>query len=163
MTNSPVAEKVYVLDTNILFDLSLWLPIDLNKAFWTKFEKALQNGKWVLLDVVAEEVKNDNDGLKKWCDTQKKNGFIKPLEDSHRTRSVEINNRYPMIDETTQRSTVDTYLIAYAEANKYTIFTREGYRKKTEDLHKIPDVCKKLNVKFMRKPKEFFEMLEYKN
>lgn len=160
---SPTAEKIYVLDTNILFELSLWLPIDLNKAFWTKFEEALQTGKWILLDVVADEVRGDNDGLKKWCDEQKKKGFIKTLEDHHRARSVEINDRYLMIDETTQRSTVDTYLIAYAEANKHIIFTREGYRKKPEDLHKIPDVCQELKIKFMRRPKEFFEMLGYKN
>ena len=162
MTN-PATEKIYVLDTNILFELSLWLPIDLNKTFWTKFEEALQNGKWILLDVVADEIKSDNDGLKKWCDQQKKNGLIKTLEDSHRVRSVEINDQYPMINQTTQRSTVDTYLIAYAEANKHIIFSREGYRKKPEDLHKIPDVCTALKIKFMRRPKEFFEMLEYKN
>jgi hypothetical protein len=162
MTN-PASEKIYVLDTNILFELSLWLPIDLNKPFWTKFEEALQNGKWVLLDVIVDEVRGENDGLKKWCENQKRNGFTKPLEDLHRTRATEINNQYPMIDETTLRSTVDTYLIAYAEAHKLVVFSREGYRKKPEDLHKIPDVCKALNLEVTRKPREFFEMLGYKN
>lgn len=162
MSNS-LTEKIYVLDTNILFDLSVWLPMDLNKVFWTQFEEALQNGKWILLDVVADEIRGDNDGLKKWCEEQKKKGFVKNLEDSHRTRSVEINEQYPMIDESTQRSTVDTYLIAYTEANEHTIFTREGYRKKSNDLHKIPDVCRALNIKFIRRPRDFFEMLGYKN
>jgi hypothetical protein len=152
-----------VLDTNVLFDLSVWLPIDLNKVFWTKFEATLQEGKWILLDVVAGEIKGNNDGLKKWCDDQKKKGIVKPLEDSHRARSVEINNKYPMIDESTQRSTVDTYLIAYAEANKMVVFSREGFRKKSEDLHKIPDVCHALNIEVIRRPREFFDMLCYRN
>jgi hypothetical protein len=161
--NNPPKERIYVLDTNILFDLSLWMPIDLNRVFWTKFEEALQAGKWILLDVVVDEVKGENDGLKKWCEEQKGKGLIKSIEDTHKARAVEINNLYPMIDETTLRSTVDTYLIAYAEANDLVIFSREGFRKKQDDLYKIPDVCRILNIKVMRRPREFFEMLDYKN
>ena len=162
MTN-PSSQKIYILDTNILIDLSLWLPIDLNKAFWSKFEEGLQSGKWILLDVIVDEIRGENDGLKKWCVDQKKKGVTKTLEDTHRARAAEINNQYPMIDGSTQRSTVDTYLIAYAEANKSVVFSREGFRKKPEDLHKIPDVCKALNIGVMRRPKEFFEMLGYRN
>ena len=156
-------EKVYLLDANVLFDLSLWLPMDLNKNFWSKAEEALRDGKWVLLDVIAGEIKFDNDGLKKWCEDQKKKGLVKNIDNVHRSRAVEINNQYKMIDETTQRSTVDTYLIAYAEANGLLVFSREGYRKKPDDLYKIPDVCKALNVKVTRKPREFFDMLGYRN
>lgn len=163
MTNTTSSDKIYVLDTNILFDLSLWLPIDLNKTFWNKFENALQSKKWVLLDVVVNEIRGDNDGLKKWCEEQKRKGFITVLEDKHRTRAIKVNEDYPMIDESTQRSTVDTYLIAFAEANKLVIFSREGFRKKADDLYKIPDVCKELDIKIIRRPREFFEMLDYRN
>ena len=161
--NESAPEKIYVLDTNVLFDLSLWLPIDLNKVFWSKFEESLQNGKWILLDAVANEIKGENDGLKKWCDDQKRKGLVKTVEAGHRARGIEINNTYPMIDQTTQRSVVDTYLIAYAEANGLVVFSREGFRKKTTDLYKIPDVCRALNVKILRTPREFFEMLDYRN
>lgn len=163
MTNTTSSDKIYVLDTNILIELSLWLPIDLNKVFWSKFKDALQGKTWLLLDVVMDEIKHDNDGLKKWCDEQKRNGLITPLENIHRTRAVEINEKYTMIDESTQRSTVDTYLIAFAELNKLTIFSREGSRKKLDGLYKIPDVCKELSIKMIRRPREFFEMLDYRN
>lgn len=161
--NDTDEERIYLLDANILFDLSLWLPIELNKVFWTKFEESLLSGKWVLLDVVVGEIKHDNDGLKKWCEDQRKKGLVKSIDDAHRSRGVEINNQYKMIDESTQRSTVDTYLIAYAEAHKLIIFSREGRRKNLNDLYKIPDVCKALNVKVLRKPREFFDTLNYKN
>ncbi len=159
---STSGEIVYLLDANVLFDLSLWLLMSLNKSFWLKLEEALQNGKWVLLDVIVDEIKHDNDGLKKWCDEQKKKGLINVIDDTHRNRGVEINNRYQMIDESTLRSTVDTYLVAYAEAHKLIVFSRESPRRKIEELYKIPDVCKVLNVRMIRRPREFFEAIGYK-
>ncbi len=155
MTNS--SGVIYVLDTNILIELSLWLPIDLNRAFWAKFEEALQNGKWVLLDTVVDEIRGNNDGLKKWCEDQKRKSLVKIIDDDCRNKAIEINNQFPMIDTTTLRSTADTYLIAYAKANNLTIFSREGYRKKPDDLHKIPDVCDQLGVPFIRRPVVFFK------
>lgn len=61
------------------FGFSLWVPIDINKNFWNKLEESLASGGWVLLDAVVAEIKHDNDGLKKWCDTQKKKGLVKIL------------------------------------------------------------------------------------
>ena len=65
MMSSP-DDEVFVLDTNIQINLSLWLPQDLNRAFWTKLEEALQAGKCILLDVVVQEIKYGNDGLLNW-------------------------------------------------------------------------------------------------
>ena len=156
-------KKVYILDTNALIQFSLWLPIDLNKAFWGKMEEALKNGVWVLLDVMVDEIKYSNDGLKKWCEDRKKNGLMKNIDDGHRERATEINNSYKMIDETTGKSTGDTYLVAYAEANQLTVFSREAPRKDNNDLHKIRDVCKELHISVIYKRKEFIEVIVYKN
>lgn len=161
--NETENKTVYVLDTNTLIQFSVWLPIDLNKNFWAKFEEALQNCKWVLLDVMVGEIRYDNDGLKKWCEAQKKKGLMRSIEDSHRERGAEINNTYNMIDETTGKSTGDTYLIAYAEDNNLIVFSREAPRKNGDELYKIPDVCKVLNVPLIYRPKEFLEAIGYKN
>lgn len=162
---SDVEDKkvVYILDTNALIQFSVWLPIDLNKVFWRKMAESLENGDWVLLDVMVDEIKYSNDGLQKWCDERKKQGLVKNIEDVHRERAAEINNSHKMIDETTGKSTGDTYLIAYAEANKLTIFSREAPRKNNTDLYKIPDVCKELSVGQIYKPKEFIAAIGYKN
>jgi len=161
--NDAEKNKVYILDTNALIQFSVWLPIDLNKNFWAKLEESLEKGEWVLLDVVVGEIKYGNDGLQKWCESQKKKGLMNSIDDSHRERATEINNAYKMIDETTGKSTGDTYLIAYAEASKLTVFSREAPRKNNGDLHKIPDVCKVLNVQLIYKPKEFLEAIGYRN
>lgn len=156
-------KRIYILDANILFGFSLWIPIDLNKNFWTKLEESLQNGDWILLDIVVDEIKYDNDGLKAWCKKQGKRDFIKRINEDHRNRGIEINNTYKMIDETTQKSTIDTYLIAYAEANELVVFSREGFRTSKTDLYKIPDVCKALNIEMTRMPKDFLGVIGFKN
>lgn len=160
--NATENKSIYVLDTNILFNFSVWMPISLNKSFWDKLEDALKKKEWVLLDVVVAEIKYD-DELKKWCEEQNKGGRVTAISDEDRSRGVAINNEYKMIDEATQKSTVDTYLIAFAERNGNAVFSRESPRKTETDLYKIPDVCQKLKVKNIKRPKIFYERIGYKN
>lgn len=160
MSAAPI--KVYLLDTNVLIGFSLWLPIKLNAVFWSKLTEALRNRKWILLDVVVKEIKYNED-LQKWCKEREREGLIKKITDDHRDRGVEINNLYPMIDQISQKSTVDTYLIAYAEANNLAVFSRESFRKNPADLYKIPDVCRILQVARIAKPEIFINEIGYKN
>lgn len=157
MINSLTKIK-YLLDTNVLIGFHIWKPIslNLNKEFWSKFGEALEKDKWVLLDAVVEEITYEND-LKKWCREQGKRGLIKKISNENKTRGVEINNQFKMIDEATQKSTVDTYLIAYAEANNLGVFSRESNRKDSTELYKISDVCGILNIGLVRSPKFFLE------
>jgi hypothetical protein len=159
---SAQTKKIYLLDTNVLINLYIWLPIHLNNVFWSKLGECLKNGEWVLLDAVVNEIIYQPE-LKKWCAEQKRLGLIKAITEDHKNRGVEINNQYPMIDISTSKSTVDTYLIAYAEANKLVIFSRESPRKKSTDLFKIPDVCTLLKVERIKEPKVFLETLCFKN
>lgn len=148
--------KIYILDTNVLIELNRWIPIDASPAFWSLLEKALDSGHWILLDIVSDEITYPKT-LVAWCKRQKLQNNITKIEDAHRQRGVEINNQYKMIDDTSGRSEADTYLIAYAEANKLTIFSREGAKKPNEILNKIPDVCQALGVGFIRDPEQFYK------
>ena len=150
------------MDTNVLIGLSLWKPISLklNDVFWTEFTKYLERGDWILLDVVVNEVKFDKD-LIAWCKEQKKNKLITELDDQSRDRAVEINKIYPMINQTTFKSEVDTFIVAYAEANFFGIFSRESPRVGSDGLYKIPDVCKVLQIKRLSKPKAFFKEIGF--
>ena len=163
MTTNPGKNK-YLLDTNILIGFSLWKPmsLQLNNFFWLQFSELLGRGDWILLDVVVNEVNNGYDlELKKWCKQQKTNNYIQKISSDNRIRGIEINNIYPMIDQYSQKSTVDTYLLAYAEENNLGIFSREAYRRNSNDLYKIPDVCDILNIKRLRKPKAFLKYIGF--
>jgi predicted nucleic acid-binding protein len=152
---------IFVLDTNVLIDLNFWLPISLHGFFWAKFQESLARGEWVLLDVVVNEVRYGE--IKKWCVDQKRAGSVRSITDDNRNRAVEINDMYKMIDDVTGNSTVDPYIVAYAEANKITIFTREGPRMDDTKLYKIPDVCDKLGISYTRVPKDFLDAIGFKN
>lgn len=153
---------VYVLDANILMGFDTWMPIELNinKSFWNFLEEALKNKKWVLLDVVVNEVKYEGD-LKEWCKKQKNSGHVSALSDGNRNRGIEINDKYPIIDETTRRSQTDPYIIAYAEENKLKVLSREGTKKQNEKLNKIPDVCRMVGVGCERNPLIFYKHIGY--
>lgn len=155
--------RPFILDTSALIDFSTWLPLDLNRTFWAKMEESLVEGKWILLDVAVGEIQQDNEGLKSWSKEQKRKGLVKTIEESHKNRAIEINSQYKMIDDTTARSTGDTYILSYAEANNLNMFTREKHRKNNDDLYKIPDVCIALKLKFIRRPRIFLEAIGYRN
>jgi len=161
MMNTPTKIK-YLLDANVLIGFSLWKPIalNLNNDFWSKFGDALARGEWVLLDVVVKEIKYYRD-LMKWCQEKDKKGLVKKISDNNKSRGVEINNQYKMINETTLKSTVDTYLIAYAEANNLGVFSRESPRINSTFLYKIPDVCEILNIKWIKSPKFFLKEIGF--
>ncbi len=152
----------YVLDTNILINFALFVPIKLNEVFWAKMAERLAEGKWILLDVVVTEVKFNQD-LIDWCKAQAEAGVVQKVEDRHRFRAVEINNTYPMIDQVAQKSEADTYIIAYAENKKMCVFTRESFKDPTKigALNKIPDVCKALRVRYERTPEKFLTDLGF--
>ena len=161
MNDDLKTETKFLVDTNVLIGFSLWIPIPLNGGFWNKLEEALKNDKWVLVDVVVKEIKYNSD-LEKWCKKQENKGLVKKICDDNKYKAIKINNQYKMIDEVTHKSTVDTYLIAYAEANNLGIFSRESPRANSTDLYKIPDVCDKLKIERIKQPMVFFKKIGFK-
>jgi hypothetical protein len=158
--NNPNSTK-YVIDANVLIDLALWYPFGCSDGFWSQLETVLQQKKFILLDVIVDEVKYSGP-LLDWLKKQKKNGLVITMDDSVKEKAIEINNQYKIIDENTGNSQGDAYLIAFALLNNLSIFTREGHRKNEDDLYKIPDACEKLGIKYIRRPKLFFSNIGYK-
>jgi hypothetical protein len=161
MNDTPSTVK-YVMDTSMLVGFSRWIPISLNKSFWDKLELSLQEGKWILLDIVVNEVRG-NKPLEDWCRRQKANSRVSNINDDDKNGGIKINNDYPMIDQITFKSETDTYIIAYALNNKIGVFSAEMQKLPNEKLYKIPDVCRELNVRFTHIPKEFLLSVDYRN
>ena len=153
-------KPTYVVDTNVLVGFSTWNPLEFKPEFWSKFEKALEDKKWVLLDVVVGEVIYEGE-LKKWCKRQKDKGLVTAIDDEIRNLAVEINNKYKMINAETGNSAVDPFIIAFASKNGSGIFTREIYKTTGDPLFKIPDVCEKLNIPCIKQPRDFMRSIGF--
>lgn len=159
---SAPAKKIYLLDTNILISLALWMPLSFNNVFWTKLAESLKNGEWILLDVVVNEIVYMPE-LKKWCNDQKSLGLMRSISIADKNRAAAINNQYQIIDPVTANSTGDTYLIAYAEVNNLVIFSKEKPRINNQALYKIPDVCRILKITYNDSLKVFLRDIGYQN
>lgn len=161
---NPASNVKYILDTNILIGLDLWLPIQKFPKFWGKMSNSLQEGKWLLLDVVVAEINKyqNKNPLAGWCKQKRIDGLITDTTEFI-DRSVEIHDTYPIIDEINKKSEADPVIIAFAESNPgiYRIFTRESHKGQNDKLHKIPDVCRAVGVKYNRQVGEFYEHIGF--
>jgi predicted aldo/keto reductase-like oxidoreductase len=120
----------------------------------------LTQGDWILLDVVVNEVRGGD--VKTWCQKQKKAGLVKNITDKGRVDSIEINNNYQMINQTTFKSEGDTFIIAYAKNNNLGIFSMESPRTGENELFKIPDVCTIFNIPRTKNTSVFLKSISYK-
>jgi hypothetical protein len=154
--NTPSPSEIYIVDTNVLLDFRFWLPMEYHPTFWQKLEVALKDKKWILLDEVVDEIGFPED-IKKWCRRMKTSNLTTQLTSEEYARAIEINTLYPMIDQSTFKSAVDTYIIAAAESRKHMVFSREGAKKLHEVLYKIPDVCGFLKVRSIKRPAVFLK------
>ncbi len=161
---SGLSQNTLVLDTNVLIDFAIWLPFEVNTTFWSVLEKGLEQARWVLLDVVEQEIvgKYDQD-LKKWCNEQKKLGLVTAITPANRQRAIEINNQYKMVDDVSGNSAADPYILAFAEAEKITLFSREGKRDNPTKLYKMEEVALLLGIKYTRLPNALYKELNYIN
>ncbi len=147
---------IYIMDSNTLIGFHLWNPIGLSisKPFWDKLEKALQDGKWILSEVVFDEITHPRE-LKDWCKKQKNASLVTPLTSKDKLDALTINITYPMVDPISFNSSGDPLIIAQAKNNGYGIFTREFPMKQGDTRYKIPDTCNALGVKLVARPEVF--------
>jgi hypothetical protein len=154
-------DTVYIVDANFLINFHKWMPRSVFPAFWQELERTLQEGKWILLDVVVAEV-NREGPMKQWCNKQKQAGLVMKVTDADKLEAAQINGQYPMIDANSGRSTTDTYIIAHAKANGYGIVSDESPRVREGDLHKIPDVCDALKIPRRKRADVFYREMGIK-
>ena len=160
-------QRNYVIDTNILINFDIFTPQKIHKKFWANMEAAIDSGNIIIIKDVADECKHQS--IKKLVDGLDANGKIVKVSSDIRARALEINDEFNMITTVGQdasgspiiKSEADPVIIAYAEANKYTVFTRESKRgpRANQSLGstirkpmKIPAVCDALGVDCERSP-----------
>lgn len=156
----PQTKKVYLVDTSVLIGFVNWLPFKYHQKFWDKLALALENGQWTLLDIVVNEITYPK-ALKDWCEDQRKKGLVKKIDPLDKDRGIDINNQYPMIDQSSFKSETDTYIIAYAERNGLKIISAEREKYPHEVLFKIPDTCNLLGIKNTRRVEDLLDDIGY--
>ncbi len=161
---------VYVLDTNFFIQAHrVSYPIDVVQSFWQKLALLAHQGKIFSIDKVKEEIFNNDDDLKDWCQKNLSPGFWKDSKIYHNeyssvvTWATEQTNRYSLnaIQEFCNADEADAFLIAYALTKKDNIkIVTNEISSNTKRKIKIPDVCDNFDLKYIEPIKMFRELGE---
>ena len=142
----------HVWDANILIRLNRdYIPPDIWASYWDVLQQIYCEGKWLLLQVVHEELMNGNDSLKEWI---KQPCFQPiPVDDpdtvlaySGILTTLRRENRYKEPALRLYADSADSWIVAYAKAHNAVIVTLEKPEPGRTAKVKIPDVATANNV-----------------
>jgi len=147
----------YLVDTNVLISAyRIKYPMDVIPTFWEIILKELENGTICMIDQVAEEILVGGDQLSEWLKDNFKN--ITLLESdtydvigsySEILQTVMDNPQYSDIAKYDYADVADSWLIAHAKANRYTIVTEEVFNRDIKKKVPIPNICREQNVEYI--------------
>lgn len=160
---------IFIVDSNFFIEAHRAIyPLDVALGFWLKVKELAHAGKIISIDKVKDELYQNNDELKKWCQNNLPEDFFKDTDivvpqyarisewvDSKRSHySPKAINEFLDADE------ADAFLVAYgmADHENRIIVTREISDPKGKKRIKIPDCCVDMGVFFIN-PIEMFRML----
>ncbi|SDD44415.1 protein of unknown function [Algoriphagus faecimaris] len=161
--------KVFVVDSNFFIEAHRAIyPLDVAIGFWSKVEQLAQEGKIISIDKVKDELYQNNDELKKWCQNNLPEDFFKDTDlvlPQYAKISVWVDSKRAhflpkAVNEFLAADEADAFLVAYgmADIENRIIVTREVSDPKAKKRIKIPDCCLEMGVAFLN-PIEMFRML----
>jgi hypothetical protein len=150
----------YCIDKSALIDLHInHYPPDIFPGLWKDLESLVDQGLLIAPEEVFREICVKDDGLAKWGKSNKKM-FI-PLDGDQSQEVSSILEKFPgLVDQNKTTPEADPFLIALAKFRSWTVVTSE--RPNNSPVKpKIPNVCKSLNVRWI-KLLGFFREIELK-
>lgn len=152
--------NLLVLDSNIFIDAHRrYYAFDIAPGFWKKLQEKAEGGLVKSISDVYDELqKGSKDRLADWA----KESFLEYFEKCDATQVIAaygdiINwayNNYKQSAVAEFADVADSWLLAYAFANKATLVTNESKQGKTAKIT-IPDVCLQFGISYIN----VFDML----
>jgi hypothetical protein len=163
-------KNIFLVDTNFFIQAHrVNYPLDVVPSFWNKVKNLADSDKIISIDKVKDEIYGNEDDLKKWCQSNLKGDFWRDTSvvsneySNIASWAVKQKNRYNpnAINEFLDSQNADAFLIAYALADRDTriVVTYEVPNKK-KSIIKIPDVCKKYEIRYLNPIAMFRELNE---
>lgn len=152
-----MSKLMYVLDTSIFITAANGcFSFDFGEKFWSFLLKNAQDGILCSIDKVLAEIEQGEDYLKDWV-TENLRGYFYPTNDdeilkhfaeiSGYVSSLSSHYKQEAIDDFLQEDNADPWVIAFAKAKRLTVVTQEKPNPNSKRKVKIPDVCKRFNIR----------------
>ncbi len=150
--------SVYVVDSNFFIQAHrIIYPLDIAVSFWGKVASLANDGQIISIDKVKNELYQNDDELKKWCENNLPEDFFKdsteliPEYSRVVNWAVSKNNHYlqKALDEFLDADEADAWLVAYGLKFNCPITTYEKSQPEGKRKIKIPEPCDFLKVSYV--------------
>lgn len=149
---------VYVVDSNFFIQAHrIIYPLDVAVSFWEQVAFLANNGDIVSIDKVKNELYQNDDDLKVWCENNLPSHFFKDSTELISEYSqvvnwaISHNSHYlqKAIDEFLDADEADAWLVAYGLKYSCPITTYEKSQPDMKRKIKIPEPCDSLGVSYL--------------
>ncbi len=162
--------SVFVVDSNFFIQAHrVVYPLDVVVSFWDMVRQLASEGKIISIDKVRNEIYQNNDELKDWCQANLPDDFFKSTESviEEYGRIVEWTiakkEHYTQkaIEEFLDADEADAWIVSYCFKYSYIVTTYETSQPDRKNRIKIPEPCESLGVSYLD-TMEMFRKLEVK-
>ena len=148
----------YLVDSNFFIQAHRAIyPLDVASSFWNKIKALADNGNIISIDKVKNEIYQNEDELKNWCELNLLDSFFKDSSialTEYRSIAVWANSMSSQykpgaLAEFLDANEADAWLVAYAANQKIPLLTYEKSEPNSRKKIKIPDVCIQFGVSYL--------------
>lgn len=139
---------MYSIDTSAILDgWRRYYPPDVFPLIWTRLDELIYRGELVATEEVLVELGKKDDEVYRWA-LQRDSMFIPHNRNIQLALRDIMRDHGKLIDQRTNRSGADPWVIALARVNSCAVLT--GERLSTSlNRPRIPDVCQALGVRWL--------------
>ena len=145
----------YWLDSNVFIEgFKGPYAFDIAPRFWDLIDEMIDGGQLLCPVRVYDELQDVQDELARWTQERRQSGlFVEPdlvVQESFKTIAAYVMEHYP--DNQARRrflDRADPWVIAHARAKGGSVVTLEPIVPRASQQVKIPNVCDRLNVRFI--------------
>ena len=134
----------YCIDTSALIDLwRRYYPPDIFQSLWKDIEILIHQGFIIAPKEVLREIEKRDDEFLEWA--KKHRDMFNDLDEEQLIDTRIILKDFPNLIDPNKEIDADPFLVALAKTKEWTVITSE--KPSSGGRPKIPDVCKKYNIK----------------
>lgn len=150
--------STFLVDANILVEAyRRYYSFDIAPSFWNALKLKADQGLVVSVDRIQDEINSygEDDHLKTWVNSEFNHCFVTTDDEDVIEAYREVIEWATSQEQFTESAksefaTVgDSWLIACAKANNYTLVTHESFNGEIRKKIPIPNVCRALNIQYI--------------
>lgn len=150
--------STFLVDSNFFIQAHRAIyPLDVAFSFWNKVGELAKKGNIISIDKVKNEIYQNEDDLKVWCQNTLPNSFFKDTSGvlseygSIATWANSMSHHYKpaAIAEFLEADEADAWLVAYSLNQNIPLITYEKSEPNSKKKIKIPDVCIQFGVNYL--------------